>query len=190
MNVVSAAQIRAMLGFKSGAAVSNLLQGYSGKRNKNVHMRIETNKKPAHSKWLLKMMGNVSSVCFADPDPLETVPTFTVAWYSLPLTRVPNPPRICFPTITLDPGECIVLRTASAFIFSRAFIVFMALLFSHCSKSTLRVFSHLTFICSGPCYSTLVVTVIHVPVSSVWFRTSKIPIKLKSVMKKHSSCFF
>lgn len=79
MNVVSAAQIRAMLGFKSGAAVSNLLQGYSGKRKNNVHMRIETNKKPAQSKWLLKMMGNISSVCFADPDPLETLPTFTVA---------------------------------------------------------------------------------------------------------------
>lgn len=135
------------------------------------------------------MVGNVSSVCFADPDSLETVPIFTVAWYSLPLTGVPNPPRICFPMITLDPGECIVLCTTSTFIFSRAFIVFIALLFSHCSKSTLRVFSHLTFICSGPCYRALVVTVIHVPFSSVWFHTSEVPIKLKSIIKKHSSCF-
>lgn len=136
------------------------------------------------------MVGNVSSVCFADPDPLETIFTiFTFAWYSLPLTRVPNTPRICFPMITLDPGECIVLWTTSTFIFSRAFIVFIALLFSHCSKSTFRVFSHLMFICFGPCYSALVVTMIHVPFSSIWFHTSKIPIKLKSITKKHSSCF-
>lgn len=134
------------------------------------------------------MVRNVSSVCFADP--LETVPIFTVAWYSLPLTRAPNTPRICFPMITLDPGECIVLWTTSTFIFSRAFIVFIALLFSHCSKSTSSVFSHLTFICSGPCYGALVVTVIHVPFSSVWFHTSKIPIKLKPNIKKTFIFFF
>lgn len=43
MNVVNAAQIRAMLGFKSRAALSNLLQGYGCKKN-NAHMRIEANK--------------------------------------------------------------------------------------------------------------------------------------------------
>lgn len=32
MNVVNPTQIRTMLGFKSRAAVSNLLQGYSGKK--------------------------------------------------------------------------------------------------------------------------------------------------------------